>query len=174
MDFGSIGTAVEWYISVLLFFQAATRCDSMTLTPGQWLGLPAVTAVTLYRHEDPALVGAILLHLLLMSHPHKQSAPNSPIFSCIDLWESFCFCVVFLSVFLDCLFFFFYPPLPLSRWQQVWHRASRWRSCEHCLSGSPYSALVTMGLWRRSNTRPFWYESPHFTKTSIAFVISWW
>uniref|UniRef100_A0A3Q2QIA3 Pyridoxal-dependent decarboxylase domain-containing protein 1 n=1 Tax=Fundulus heteroclitus TaxID=8078 RepID=A0A3Q2QIA3_FUNHE len=34
---------------------AATRCDSMTLTPGRWLGLPAVTAVTLYRHEDPAL-----------------------------------------------------------------------------------------------------------------------
>lgn len=30
----------------------------MTLTPGQWLGLPAVTAVTLYRHEDPALVGS--------------------------------------------------------------------------------------------------------------------
>nr|XP_043906262.1 pyridoxal-dependent decarboxylase domain-containing protein 1 isoform X2 [Solea senegalensis] len=34
---------------------AAIRSDSMTLTPGQWLGLPAVTAVTLYRHEDPAL-----------------------------------------------------------------------------------------------------------------------
>ncbi|KAL7377809.1 hypothetical protein ABVT39_004585 [Epinephelus coioides] len=34
---------------------AATKSDSMTLTPGQWLGLPAVTAVTLYRHEDPAL-----------------------------------------------------------------------------------------------------------------------
>lgn len=34
---------------------AANKCDSMTLTPGQWLGLPAVTAVTLYRHEDPAL-----------------------------------------------------------------------------------------------------------------------
>ncbi|XP_057673903.1 pyridoxal-dependent decarboxylase domain-containing protein 1 isoform X1 [Corythoichthys intestinalis] len=34
---------------------AATRSDSMTLTPGSWLGLPAVTAVTLYRHEDPAL-----------------------------------------------------------------------------------------------------------------------
>ncbi|XP_033969658.1 pyridoxal-dependent decarboxylase domain-containing protein 1 isoform X3 [Trematomus bernacchii] len=34
---------------------AATRSDSMTLTPGQWLGLPAVTAVTLYRHEDPAM-----------------------------------------------------------------------------------------------------------------------
>ncbi|XP_029293250.1 pyridoxal-dependent decarboxylase domain-containing protein 1 isoform X2 [Cottoperca gobio] len=33
----------------------ATRSDSMTLTPGQWLGLPAVTAVTLYRHEDPAM-----------------------------------------------------------------------------------------------------------------------
>lgn len=34
---------------------AATKSDSMTLTPGQWLGLPAVAAVTLYRHEDPAL-----------------------------------------------------------------------------------------------------------------------
>uniref|UniRef100_A0A667XGX7 Pyridoxal-dependent decarboxylase domain-containing protein 1 n=1 Tax=Myripristis murdjan TaxID=586833 RepID=A0A667XGX7_9TELE len=34
---------------------AATKSDSMTLTPGPWLGLPAVTAVTLYRHEDPAL-----------------------------------------------------------------------------------------------------------------------
>ncbi|XP_018596165.2 pyridoxal-dependent decarboxylase domain-containing protein 1-like isoform X2 [Scleropages formosus] len=34
---------------------AATRCDSMTLTLGPWLGLPAVPAVTLYRHEDPAL-----------------------------------------------------------------------------------------------------------------------
>lgn len=34
---------------------AATRSDSMTLTPGLWLGLPAVTAVTLYRHEDPAM-----------------------------------------------------------------------------------------------------------------------
>uniref|UniRef100_A0A672SPW3 Pyridoxal-dependent decarboxylase domain-containing protein 1 n=1 Tax=Sinocyclocheilus grahami TaxID=75366 RepID=A0A672SPW3_SINGR len=33
----------------------ATKCDSMTLTPGPWLGLPAVPAVTLYRHEDPAL-----------------------------------------------------------------------------------------------------------------------
>ncbi|MEQ2187640.1 hypothetical protein GOODEAATRI_006760, partial [Goodea atripinnis] len=37
---------------------AATRSDSMTLTPGRWLGLPAVTAVSLYRHEDPALVGS--------------------------------------------------------------------------------------------------------------------
>ncbi|XP_066499048.1 pyridoxal-dependent decarboxylase domain-containing protein 1 isoform X2 [Hoplias malabaricus] len=34
---------------------AATKCDSMTLTPGPWLGLPAVPAVTLYRHEDPVL-----------------------------------------------------------------------------------------------------------------------
>ncbi|XP_046894221.1 pyridoxal-dependent decarboxylase domain-containing protein 1 isoform X1 [Hypomesus transpacificus] len=33
---------------------AATRSDSMTLTLGPWLGLPAVPAVTLYRHEDPA------------------------------------------------------------------------------------------------------------------------
>ncbi|KAK2533330.1 Pdxdc1 [Columba guinea] len=35
--------------------QAATKCDSMTLTLGSWLGLPAVPAVTLYRHEDPSL-----------------------------------------------------------------------------------------------------------------------
>nr|XP_055048520.1 pyridoxal-dependent decarboxylase domain-containing protein 1-like isoform X1 [Misgurnus anguillicaudatus] len=34
---------------------AASKCDSMTLTPGPWLGLPAVPAVTLYRHDDPAL-----------------------------------------------------------------------------------------------------------------------
>ncbi|XP_029626053.1 pyridoxal-dependent decarboxylase domain-containing protein 1 isoform X5 [Salmo trutta] len=34
---------------------AATSSDSMTLTLGPWLGLPAVPAVTLYRHEDPAL-----------------------------------------------------------------------------------------------------------------------
>lgn len=42
--------------------QAATKCDSMTLTLGCWLGLPAVPAVTLYRHEDPSLV---------CSHPHS-------------------------------------------------------------------------------------------------------
>ncbi|KAJ7989638.1 hypothetical protein DPEC_G00306610 [Dallia pectoralis] len=34
---------------------AAARSDSMTLTLGPWLGLPAVPAVTLYRHDDPAL-----------------------------------------------------------------------------------------------------------------------
>ncbi|XP_023813663.1 pyridoxal-dependent decarboxylase domain-containing protein 1 [Oryzias latipes] len=34
---------------------AASRSDSLTLTPGPWLGLPAVPAVTLYRHEDPAM-----------------------------------------------------------------------------------------------------------------------
>ncbi|KAM4635112.1 pyridoxal-dependent decarboxylase domain-containing protein 1 [Polymixia lowei] len=34
---------------------AATRSDSITLTLGLWLGLPAVPTVTLYRHEDPAL-----------------------------------------------------------------------------------------------------------------------
>ncbi|XP_023676589.2 pyridoxal-dependent decarboxylase domain-containing protein 1-like isoform X2 [Paramormyrops kingsleyae] len=33
----------------------ATKCDSMTLTLGPWLGLPSMPAVTLYRHEDPAL-----------------------------------------------------------------------------------------------------------------------
>uniref|UniRef100_A0A2I3S2J3 PDXDC1/PDXD2 second domain-containing protein n=1 Tax=Pan troglodytes TaxID=9598 RepID=A0A2I3S2J3_PANTR len=27
----------------------------MTMTPGPWLGLPAVPAVTLYKHDDPAL-----------------------------------------------------------------------------------------------------------------------
>uniref|UniRef100_A0A6Q2YCA8 Pyridoxal-dependent decarboxylase domain-containing protein 1 n=1 Tax=Esox lucius TaxID=8010 RepID=A0A6Q2YCA8_ESOLU len=35
--------------------QAASRSDSITLTLGPWLGLPAVPAVTLYRHDDPAL-----------------------------------------------------------------------------------------------------------------------
>uniref|UniRef100_A0A3P9ANL7 Pyridoxal-dependent decarboxylase domain-containing protein 1 n=1 Tax=Esox lucius TaxID=8010 RepID=A0A3P9ANL7_ESOLU len=34
---------------------AASRSDSITLTLGPWLGLPAVPAVTLYRHDDPAL-----------------------------------------------------------------------------------------------------------------------
>ncbi|XP_030581433.1 pyridoxal-dependent decarboxylase domain-containing protein 1 isoform X1 [Archocentrus centrarchus] len=48
---------------------AATRSDSMTLTPGQWLGLPAVTAVTLYRHEDPALS---LAAGLTSSHPVEK------------------------------------------------------------------------------------------------------
>uniref|UniRef100_A0AAX7T2C6 Pyridoxal-dependent decarboxylase domain-containing protein 1 n=1 Tax=Astatotilapia calliptera TaxID=8154 RepID=A0AAX7T2C6_ASTCA len=49
--------------------QAATRSDSMTLTPGPWLGLPAVTAVTLYRHEDPALS---LAAGLTSSHPVEK------------------------------------------------------------------------------------------------------
>uniref|UniRef100_H3AXD1 Pyridoxal-dependent decarboxylase domain-containing protein 1 n=1 Tax=Latimeria chalumnae TaxID=7897 RepID=H3AXD1_LATCH len=44
---------------VVIYFHnrvlAATKCDSMTLTLGPWLGLPAVPAVTLYRHEDPSL-----------------------------------------------------------------------------------------------------------------------
>uniref|UniRef100_A0AAX7TA30 Pyridoxal-dependent decarboxylase domain-containing protein 1 n=1 Tax=Astatotilapia calliptera TaxID=8154 RepID=A0AAX7TA30_ASTCA len=48
---------------------AATRSDSMTLTPGPWLGLPAVTAVTLYRHEDPALS---LAAGLTSSHPVEK------------------------------------------------------------------------------------------------------
>ncbi|XP_041673353.1 pyridoxal-dependent decarboxylase domain-containing protein 1 isoform X2 [Cheilinus undulatus] len=34
---------------------AANKSDSMTLTPGHWLGLPSTPAVTLYRQEDPAL-----------------------------------------------------------------------------------------------------------------------
>ncbi|XP_047656985.1 pyridoxal-dependent decarboxylase domain-containing protein 1 isoform X2 [Tachysurus fulvidraco] len=48
---------------------AATKCDSMTLTPGPWLGLPAVPAATLYRHEDPALS---LAAGLTSSHPVEK------------------------------------------------------------------------------------------------------
>lgn len=58
--------------------QAATRSDSMTLTLGPWLGLPAVPAVTLYRHEDPALV-----HFLLPVLSSLVSPLNSlPVCSC--------------------------------------------------------------------------------------------
>lgn len=49
----NLATLVLGQISSMV--TAATKCDSMTLTPGPWLGLPAVPAVTLYRHEDPAL-----------------------------------------------------------------------------------------------------------------------
>ncbi|XP_072549873.1 pyridoxal-dependent decarboxylase domain-containing protein 1 isoform X2 [Salminus brasiliensis] len=49
----NLATLVLGHISSTV--TAATKCDSMTLTPGPWLGLPAVPAVTLYRHEDPAL-----------------------------------------------------------------------------------------------------------------------
>uniref|UniRef100_A0A4W5RPH3 Pyridoxal-dependent decarboxylase domain-containing protein 1 n=1 Tax=Hucho hucho TaxID=62062 RepID=A0A4W5RPH3_9TELE len=45
---------IEGWVTTLHIL-AATRSDSMTLTLGPWLGLPAVPAVTLYRHEDPAL-----------------------------------------------------------------------------------------------------------------------
>ncbi|KAI5629467.1 pyridoxal-dependent decarboxylase domain-containing protein 1 isoform X1 [Silurus asotus] len=48
---------------------AATKSDSMTLTPGPWLGLPAVPAATLYRHEDPALS---LAAGLTSSHPVEK------------------------------------------------------------------------------------------------------
>uniref|UniRef100_A0A8C2ZDJ1 Pyridoxal-dependent decarboxylase domain-containing protein 1 n=1 Tax=Cyclopterus lumpus TaxID=8103 RepID=A0A8C2ZDJ1_CYCLU len=44
-----------YFVHYKVVIYAASRSDSMTLTPGQWLGLPAVTAVTLYRHEDPAM-----------------------------------------------------------------------------------------------------------------------
>ncbi|CDQ82214.1 unnamed protein product [Oncorhynchus mykiss] len=47
----NLATLALWEVSS----PAATRSDSMTLTLGPWLGLPAVPAVTLYRHEDPAL-----------------------------------------------------------------------------------------------------------------------
>uniref|UniRef100_A0A8C7JWW7 Pyridoxal-dependent decarboxylase domain-containing protein 1 n=1 Tax=Oncorhynchus kisutch TaxID=8019 RepID=A0A8C7JWW7_ONCKI len=49
----NLATLALWEVSSPV--TAATRSDSMTLTLGPWLGLPAVPAVTLYRHEDPAL-----------------------------------------------------------------------------------------------------------------------
>ncbi|XP_062874851.1 pyridoxal-dependent decarboxylase domain-containing protein 1 [Trichomycterus rosablanca] len=49
----NLATLVLGHVSSAVL--AATKSDSMTLTPGPWLGLPAVPAVTLYRHEDPAL-----------------------------------------------------------------------------------------------------------------------
>ncbi|XP_074136710.1 LOW QUALITY PROTEIN: pyridoxal-dependent decarboxylase domain-containing protein 1 [Sminthopsis crassicaudata] len=49
----NLATLALGYISSSVL--AATKCDSMTLTLGPWLGLPAVPAVTLYRHEDPSL-----------------------------------------------------------------------------------------------------------------------
>ncbi|XP_059835338.1 pyridoxal-dependent decarboxylase domain-containing protein 1 isoform X2 [Hypanus sabinus] len=49
----NLATLTLGYVSSSIL--AATKCDSMTLTLGPWLGLPAVPAVTLYRHEDPSL-----------------------------------------------------------------------------------------------------------------------
>ncbi|XP_060116608.1 pyridoxal-dependent decarboxylase domain-containing protein 1-like [Heteronotia binoei] len=49
----NLATLALGYVSSTVL--AATKCDSMTLTLGPWLGLPAVPAVTLYRHEDPSL-----------------------------------------------------------------------------------------------------------------------
>ncbi|XP_051877113.1 pyridoxal-dependent decarboxylase domain-containing protein 1 isoform X2 [Pristis pectinata] len=49
----NLATLTLGYVSSSVL--AATKCDSMTLTLGPWLGLPAVPAVTLYRHEDPSL-----------------------------------------------------------------------------------------------------------------------
>nr|XP_060642319.1 pyridoxal-dependent decarboxylase domain-containing protein 1 [Anolis sagrei ordinatus] len=49
----NLATLALGYVSSSVL--TATKCDSMTLTLGPWLGLPAVPAVTLYRHEDPSL-----------------------------------------------------------------------------------------------------------------------
>ncbi|XP_038618408.1 pyridoxal-dependent decarboxylase domain-containing protein 1 isoform X2 [Tachyglossus aculeatus] len=49
----NLATLALGYVSSSVL--AATKCDSMTLTLGPWLGLPAVPAVTLYRQEDPSL-----------------------------------------------------------------------------------------------------------------------
>ncbi|XP_016831244.1 pyridoxal-dependent decarboxylase domain-containing protein 1 isoform X4 [Cricetulus griseus] len=49
----NLATLALGYVSSSVL--AATKCDSMTLTPGPWLGLPAIPAVTLYKHDDPAL-----------------------------------------------------------------------------------------------------------------------
>ncbi|XP_034286125.1 pyridoxal-dependent decarboxylase domain-containing protein 1 [Pantherophis guttatus] len=49
----NLATLALGYVSSSIM--AATKCDSMTLTLGPWLGLPAVPAVTLYRQEDPSL-----------------------------------------------------------------------------------------------------------------------
>ncbi|KAM5130568.1 pyridoxal-dependent decarboxylase domain-containing protein 1 isoform 9-T9 [Callospermophilus lateralis] len=49
----NLATLALGYVSSSVL--ATTKCDSMTLTPGPWLGLPAVPAVTLYKHDDPAL-----------------------------------------------------------------------------------------------------------------------
>uniref|UniRef100_A0A8D0GTW4 Pyridoxal-dependent decarboxylase domain-containing protein 1 n=1 Tax=Sphenodon punctatus TaxID=8508 RepID=A0A8D0GTW4_SPHPU len=49
----NLATLALGYVSSSVL--AATKCDSMTLTLGPWLGLPAVPAVTLYRHDDPSL-----------------------------------------------------------------------------------------------------------------------
>ncbi|KAM6156153.1 pyridoxal-dependent decarboxylase domain-containing protein 1 [Rhynchocyon petersi] len=53
VDGVNLATLALGYVSSSVL--AATKCDSMTLTPGPWLGLPAVPAVTLYKHDDPAL-----------------------------------------------------------------------------------------------------------------------
>lgn len=99
-------SAAGIHMCVVLFLQAATRCDSMTLTPGQWLGLPAVTAVTLYRHEDPALVGT----------DEEFSVFNSQLQPCsiISFFEEESFCCIFECFLRFPLSFFFSSFLSVS------------------------------------------------------------
>lgn len=63
--------------------------------------------------------------------------------------------------------------LCLSLWLQVWPPASRWRSCEHCLSGSPCSTSVTVELSRRSDIPPLWWASlsSHLSTAFLLFNI---
>ncbi|KAF3818981.1 hypothetical protein GH733_012398 [Mirounga leonina] len=62
----NLATLALGYVSSSVL--AATKCDSMTLTPGPWLGLPAVPAVTLYKHDDPALSQRLQESLKKVNH----------------------------------------------------------------------------------------------------------
>ncbi|XP_063555837.1 serine/threonine-protein kinase SMG1-like isoform X1 [Gorilla gorilla gorilla] len=74
----NLATLALGYVSSSVL--AAAKCGSMTMTPGPWLGLPAVPAVTLYKHDDPALAGAQWCNLgsLHPPPPRTDSASADP------------------------------------------------------------------------------------------------